>query len=79
MAHKLRDGDVPQDLKRVVSEQVGVQGFVRNLGTQGRVLSDLGTSILDLDGTAAGDNGMKLLPNRQLEPTGRQKARNKEA
>jgi hypothetical protein len=61
MAHKLRDGDVPQDLKRVVSEQVGVQGFVRNLGTQGRVLSDLGTSILDLDGTAAGDNGMKLL------------------
>ncbi len=61
MAHKLRDGDVPQDLKRVISEQVGVQGFIRNLGTQGRVLSDLGTSILDLDGTAAGDNGMKLL------------------
>jgi hypothetical protein len=61
MAHKLRDGDVPQDLKRVISEQVGVQGFIRNLGTQGRVLSDLGTSILDLDGTAAGENGMKLL------------------
>ena len=34
MAHKLRDGDVPQDLKRVISEQVGVQGFIRNLGTR---------------------------------------------
>jgi len=60
-AHKIRDGDVPQDLKQVIKEQVGVQGFIRNLGTQGRVLSDLGTSILDLDGTAAGENGMKLL------------------
>jgi len=60
-AHKIRDGDVPQDLKQVVKEQVGIQGFIRNLGTQGRVLSDLGTSILDLDGTAAGENGMKLL------------------
>ena len=61
LAHKMRDGDVPEDLKRVIGEQIGVQGFIRNLGTQGRVLSDLGTSILDLDGTAAGDNALRLL------------------
>jgi len=60
MAHRIRDGEIPQDLLKIVKEQ-GVQGFLRNLGTQERVLSELLTNIFELDGTAAGDNALRLM------------------
>ena len=60
-AHVVRDGSVPNDLKKVFFEQVGVQGFIRNLGDQGQILSDLAANIVELDGTEAGKRFGELL------------------
>ena len=60
-AHVVRDGKVPEDLKAVFAQQVGVQGFVRNLGDSGKIISDLTDSIVQLDGTRAGEHLGKFL------------------
>lgn len=52
-AHMIRDGKIPNDLKTVFFEQVGLEGFIRNLGDQGRILSNLVGNMVELDGTEA--------------------------
>ena len=60
-AHMLRDGKAPDELKKIFREQVLLEGFTRNIGDQGKIISDLAGSILDMEGQAAGDHMMKLL------------------
>lgn len=50
LAHMVRDGQVPDDLKTMFKEQILIEGMIRNLGEQGQTISDIVESIVDLDG-----------------------------